>query len=753
MAFLLKQIIIFKKYTMKKSMKCFLIFIILTVISGNIVAGNIDSLKLELKNAKNDSIRCLILNNLIETEVTNAVWSQYNEQLKVICEKKLKTSGLNKFYKKYLSACYYNLGELADDEGNVEDALNNLNISLKLSEEIKDREAIANSYNFIGIIYSNQGELKKALEYYYKSLFFFEFIHDKKGMSRTLTNIAIIYENQGDIHKALKYYHKSLKLKEEINDKAGIATSFNNIGIVHSNQGDKTKALEYYTKSLKIRKEINNKKGVASSLNNIGTVYGDMGKPLKALDYYGKSLKLREEIGDLNGIATSLNNIGCSYEDLDSLGKALEYYNHSLEIYERINDKEGIADVLKDITDVYFKQNKFTVAKQYALRSLKISNELGYPLNIKSTSNILSKIYSKTSNWKDAYEMQLLFIQMTDSVSNESNLKTSIQKGFEYEYEKKALADSIRVFEEKKVIAAQLKQEKTQRFALYGGLILMLVFAGFMFNRFKVTQKQKHIIEEQKEIVDEKQKEITDSINYSKRIQTAILPDVNEIKKDLSDFFILYQPKDIVSGDFYYFNKVNDDIFIAAADCTGHGVPGAFMSLVGSKELKIANAMTNSPAQILKHLNNGVKDTLRQNHIDGTKDGMDIALVKINGTTVTYSAANRPLWILRNESSPIEEIKATKTAIGGFTENDFEFEEHEVILTKGDILYLFSDGFADQFGGEKQKKMTTKRFREFALSIKDKLMTDQKLELENYFKTWQGNTEQVDDLLVIGIRI
>ena len=228
---------------------------------------------------------------------------------------------------------------------------------------------------------------------------------------------------------------------------------------------------------------------------------------------------------------------------------------------------------------------------------------------------------------------------------------------------------------------------------------------------------------------------------------------MNDIKQNLNEFFILYQPKDIVSGDFYYFNKVNSDVFIAAADCTGHGVPGAFMSLVGSKELKIANAISNSPAQILKHLNNGVKDTLRQNHIDGTKDGMDIALVRINGTTVTYSAANRPLWILKNGSDVIEETKATKTAIAGFTEDNFEFDEHEIDLAKGDTIYLFSDGYADQFGGDKQKKMTTKRFREFLLSVKDKSMNEQQLELVSFFNSWQDNTEQVDDLLIIGIRL
>ena len=159
---------------------------------------------------------------------------------------------------------------------------------------------------------------------------------------------------------------------------------------------------------------------------------------------------------------------------------------------------------------------------------------------------------------------------------------------------------------------------------------------------------QKWDLERKNLSISQQNQEILDSLHYAKNIQSAIMPHADSIDRIFKDGFVLYMHKDIVSGDFYYFNKVNSDIFIAAADCTGHGVPGAFMSLVGSKELKIANAISNSPAQILKHLNNGVKDTLRQNHIDGTKDGMDIALVRINGTTVTYSAANRPLWILKN---------------------------------------------------------------------------------------------------------
>ena len=348
---------------------------------------------------------------------------------------------------------------------------------------------------------------------------------------------------------------------------------------------------------------------------------------------------------------------------------------------------------------------------------------------------------SQLENNSKKQEIELL--NKNRELSNYELLKTKREKELEKQnFEKQEITRK-----------ATIEKEKFQKllFGVFAGFVLVVAFLIFL--NLQKNKKQNKLITEQKSILEHQKQEITDSINYSKRIQTAILPDLNDIKQSLSEFFILYQPKDIVSGDFYYFNKVNKDVFIAAADCTGHGVPGAFMSLVGSKELKIANTISNSPSSILKHLNNGVKDTLRQNHIDGTKDGMDIALVRINGTTVTYSAANRPLWILKKDSSIIEEIKATKTAIAGFTEDNFEFDEHEISLAKGDTIYLFSDGYADQFGGDKQKKMTTKRFREFIMSIKDKSMHEQQLALVSFFNSWQGNTEQVDDLLIIGIRL
>jgi serine phosphatase RsbU (regulator of sigma subunit) len=285
-------------------------------------------------------------------------------------------------------------------------------------------------------------------------------------------------------------------------------------------------------------------------------------------------------------------------------------------------------------------------------------------------------------------------------------------------------------------------------------VILPIILMVYALHENSQTIKGAQILIQQQSIeVELKKKEITDSIAYSKRIQNAILTKQEDVKSRLSNSFIIYRPKDIVSGDFYFFEYKDSTFYIAVADCTGHGVPGAFMSLIGIKELSIAQSQSESTADILFKLNNQIKSTLKQNHMDSTRDGMDIGLIKLVGNQISYSGANRPLWIVRASSLVIEELKATKTAIGGHTKDDQIFEEHHVILSKGDSIYLFTDGYADQFGGENGKKLTTKRFKNMLQTLHMKTIDEQKDDLINFFDRWKGESEQVDDVLVIGIKI
>ena len=268
--------------------------------------------------------------------------------------------------------------------------------------------------------------------------------------------------------------------------------------------------------------------------------------------------------------------------------------------------------------------------------------------------------------------------------------------------------------------------------------------------------KQKEEIELQKDALADKNKEIMDSIHYAKRIQNAILPPPKYVNDVMPNSFILYKPKDIVSGDFYWVNKKENTLMFAAVDCTGHGVPGAFMSIVGNNQLNYTVNVKNSRTSndILNGLNKGVTQSLRQT-MGGTsvKDGMDIALCCIDTNTqkVQFSGANNPIYLIRN--GELIETKGDKHPIGAFLGEDLKaFTPHEFTMEKRDTIYVFSDGYPDQFGGPKGKKFKYKQFKELLLRINDKSMKEQKEILNTEIENWRGDVEQIDDILIIGYR-
>lgn len=266
----------------------------------------------------------------------------------------------------------------------------------------------------------------------------------------------------------------------------------------------------------------------------------------------------------------------------------------------------------------------------------------------------------------------------------------------------------------------------------------------------EITERT-HISEE----LAEKNREVTDSINYAKRIQHAKIPRAEYLHNRVSEYFVFFKPKDIVSGDFYYFHQTGEILFIAAADCTGHGVPGALLSMIAMEKLEDAFKASNDPAEVLSTLNKNIKATF-QNKEDkkSLHDGLDIALCALNTSTGTlkFAGANRPLWIIRNKADDIEEFKGTRTAIGGITHFDEPFETHETQLKKGDTCYMFSDGYADTFGGENDKKMMTKRFKDILLSIQSQPLNEHERLLSKHLDEWKRENGQTDDILVVGFR-
>lgn len=729
-------------------------------------AQHTDSLKLALKRATHDTTRCNILSALVEAETDDTVWPEYNMQLLALVESKLKTTSKTapeyRVYQKQHAAALSNLGYLANFKGDISKAIDYQTKSLKIQEEIGDKKGCALSLNNIGEIYKSQGNILKALEYHERSLLIRKEIKDNEGIASSLNSIGFIYKNQGDIPKALDYYSEGLKIREEIRDKLGIARSLNNIGGVYYKQGDTAKSLEFFERTLKLFEELDDKEGIANSMNNIGGVCHNQGNYKKALEYYNKCLTIQENIGYKKGIASTLTNIATVYRDLGDIQKALEFYGKSLTINEAIQNKTGICTTLYNIGGLYFKQHLYNMALNYTLKSMYVARELGYPEMIRNAAGRLNQIYKITGNYKLGLENYELYIQMRDSINNIETQKASIKQQSKYEYEKqKALEDEkhgaeLKIQEEKAM--ADVKRQNTIIGAVSIVLVLVALFSVLLYNRFKTTQKQKGIIEkkeketqEQKHIIEEKQKEILDSIAYAKRIQYTLLAHDAFLKENLPQHIVYFNPKDIVSGDFYWATKKDNLFYLAVCDSTGHGVPGAFMSLlnIGFLNEAINEKGIEKPNEVFNYVREKLTNTISK---EGQRDGFDGILVCFNQKkkSITYASANNaPVHITNNT---IIELSYDRMPVG-LGEKKESFTLHTLEARTGDMIYLYTDGYADQFGGPNGKKFKYKQLNDMLVAQHTKPMDQQKHDLTAAFYNWKGDLEQVDDVCVVGIKL
>ena len=637
--------------------------------------------------------------------------------------------------------------------------------SLTNSEKKIFKKALSLALNSLGIIFYNKGDNGKAIHYYSRSLKLREEIADKKGIAATLNNMGIVLQDQGENAKAIDYYTRSLKTNEEIGDKAGEANTLSNIGRIYGGQGDMVKAIEYQTRSLKIRESIGDKRGMAISYNIIGSIYSDQGNDGKAMEYYSDDLKISEEIGDKNKIALALGNIGLVFKKQEDNVKALDYLTRSLNMFEEMGNKKWEATLLNYIGDVYRKKGEIEKAIDVYKKALYIAQAAGLVNTTRESSLALSHSYKITGNYKEALRLHELSTLMHDSILSEKSQKEIMKQEIKHSFDKQKAIDA-KEHEKEMAVSAEKDQEKMLIiYAIAGILILVLVFAFFAFHRLRITRKQKRVIEKQKYIVEEKQKEILASITYAKRLQEAILPPEQYVKANLPESFILYKPKDIVAGDFYWMERRKDMLFIAAADCTGHGVPGAMVSVVCSNALNraVLEFGLTSPGEILDKTRELVLETFSRSDKD-VKDGMDISLASINTKTneIKWSGANNPLWYISN--GKLTEIKANKQPIGK-TDNPLPFTTHTIKLQQGDLFYLLTDGYADQFGGHQTsseglsakaghgKKFKNKALKKMLLQNSLLSLVEQKEKLDTSFQNWMGNLEQIDDVCLIGVKV
>lgn len=667
-------------------------------------------------------------------------------------------------------------------------------MSLELAKELDFKVGQANVLTSIGIINAIKGNYPMATKAMESSLAIYLEMDSKGDIASAYNNLGNISEKKGDYAQALEYHLKSLKMKEELQDTIAMSSSYNNIGIALKYQGDNAGALKYYNKALKINEQIDNKKAIAQTYNNMGSVYQDMTPDeihklgmtkeecnSAGLFCYNTSLELNIKIENKVGSATAFNNIGSIYYGMGDFEKALSYNEAALGIRKEIGDKSGQSGSLCNLSKVYLKLNKTKTARNHIVQSLAIALEIGAKNRIKNSYEIHSQVDSAIGDYQSAYKNYKMYTIYLDSLVNEENTIKATQLKMQVEFDKKEAADSVAnakfqelqkaVIDKKEAELAsqntELESKKTQQYYLFGGLFLVFVFSGFMYNRFRVTRKQNKLIAVQKKQVEhknelvekaheeltEKNKEITDSIVYAKRIQAAILPSKKMVDKYLPHSFVFYQPKDIVAGDFYWLESREDKVLVAVADCTGHGVPGAMVSVVCNNGLNrsVREYGLICPNEILDKTREIVIQEFDKSE-EVVSDGMDISLCSIDFKTnkLQWSGANNALIIIRE--GEILEVKPDKQPIGKYL-NAKPFTNQVLDVEKGDMIYLFTDGFHDQFGGDKGKKYLYKRFKTLMLETANKEVTSQKSHFVNELNNWMGSHDQVDDICMIGIRV
>jgi serine phosphatase RsbU (regulator of sigma subunit)/Tfp pilus assembly protein PilF len=641
--------------------------------------------------------------------------------------------------------------------------------SCRIAETGGIDEESADAHNNLGVFYGEKARYGEAMKEHQRALELRKKIGDKKEIAISLGNIASVYEDQGDNAKALENYLLALNIDEQINNQTGIARHHNNLGLLYRRLGEYDKALDHAKKALAAYKLAGDQSGLAKGYNNLGSTYRYLGDYTNALLYANKAAEINLATGNQMSLAINYGNIGtiyCSIADTISSGSndslyrlGLKYFMDALTIAEDMGSKKAIATHKGNIGKVHMRLGNYVESEQYLLDALEISNALTDTAGLVMRFEGLADLYAEMHNWEKAYEYHLLYSKCAARLTDEEKSKAIGKAEARADFDKEqAIVQTEHQKElEKAQAIADAEQEQQWIVLIAVGLIALIIaiVAIYIFYSLRITRQQKVVIEEQKELVEEKNKEITDSISYARRLQEAILPPKKQWKNLLFDSFVLYQPKDIVAGDFYFLEKLDDYLIFGAADCTGHGVPGAMVSVVCSNALTraVREYRFTDPGKILDKVRELVLETF-ENSESVVNDGMDISLCvyDMKSKQLLWAGANRPLWYYDGNCGEMEEISGTKQPIGA-TDNPLSFTTHRRYLTTQHVIYLFTDGYADQFGGPKGKKLKTANLKKQLIEIGNKDMPEQEQLLKEMFDSWRGSHQQVDDVCIIGVRL
>jgi serine phosphatase RsbU (regulator of sigma subunit) len=653
-----------------------------------------------------------------------------------------------------------------------------LNRSLDIRKKQGRKNKIAAVTQNMANVFYQENKYADAISLYKEAVGLSEEALDPKATLVALTNLASAYRVVGLTQKAHETLNKAFKINKVLKDEIQEQFLYTTLGTLQQDLGNSREAIKYGLMALKLSKKKKDLQNEAAVENNLGLYYKYVGDFKMSFYHYQESIKLYSQLEDSLSLATVYNNTANAYSEDKQHKKCIEEASRALAIAKNYSDTTLIYKCMLTLANGYSHAKDFSKALFYMELAMPLVLRNGSKTDLSDMYKEFAETYILMSNYKMATEYMIKVLAYADSIKSDENNQLVANLGVEMELNSKE--NEIELLNKTSELQTlELDRQKTVQWFFVGVSFLFACIVIIIFLSYKRIKKANLVIENQKlqvelkneeithqkELVDEKQKEIIDSINYAKRIQQAVLTGEDVWNKISKEHFILFKPKDIVSGDFYWaYNTPNNRSVFALADCTGHGVPGGFMSMLGNSflnEIVVENKMFKAD-QILNKLRLKIIHALEQKGGTQQKDGMDISLCVWNklDNTLEFSGANNPLWLVRtgvdssgSENKQLQEFKADKMPIGLYLEEEKPFTSVTIQLQKGDIVYLFTDGYADQFGGPKGKKLKYKPLIESLIKNCDQDMASQKASLENDFSEWMSTYEQVDDVSLIGVKV
>jgi serine phosphatase RsbU (regulator of sigma subunit)/Tfp pilus assembly protein PilF len=648
-----------------------------------------------------------------------------------------------------------------------------------LNRDIEDSTRI-NIYKELLYQYSTS-EPSQAIFYGLQGLELAKKTEDKYSEIQLLNNLGIAHYGLGVYEKTLEYFLQVLEIEKELDNPQSLSRAMNNVGIIYDEIGRLDKSTYYYEESIKIKKTYNDSLGISNTMSNLGLLFMKRGMPQKAIDYFRQCYKIDTQLKNEVGIYNSLHNIGIYHKDYGDKDSAINYIEKALLAVPKGEKHYDKTYIIKSLAESYLKAQNYRNAENYFNKAIQSAKEVEAIEVLKDSYKGLSEIYEHNNQYKKSLSAYKQYKSLNDSIFNQDfNTQVSqLEKNFEIQSKEKEIQ---LLTNEAEITNLQLIRRKNSNYFLTALGLLLTVVAFISYNRYQLKNKshkllqqkneeinlqkseikenrdeieaQRDSILEQKHALEEASSEIMKSIWYAQHIQSAILPDLNKIKAVFHEFFMLYIPKSIVSGDFYWFTHKKDKIFFALADCTGHGIPGAFMTVMANDLLNsiVIQQNENNCAKIIKSLDEAVLNSLQYKE-NSSSDGLDIALLCFDTKKQQLTFSGASMDILVYQRNEWKNYKGERFSIGGFTEPEQKQPKNITIDLKEDTqVYMYSDGYVDQFGGNEDKKFMKKRLRSLLDEIKILPLSQQKTKLEKAISDWKGNQEQTDDISFAGIR-